>query len=329
VTRFAQLMHDVADQSQPLSSVLLRARLLAKELRSAELNEWVKLELNGYPNRDRLPDYRIIYPRFFGHFHGSFGAATKNVPLSTMYFPDDIRDLIAQHRMSDNVAAIEQLAASDTEVYNNPQPFYVVEAFREYGEQISNQSLNHVNAVFFKPVIVGILHTVRSRFLEFLIQLSEEFPDLEKDDSALAKVPAPEVTRATQNMILNGCTIIHDGNKSMGDIYNAGQAGAMGPGAHAHDITFQQLWNSASKDLDLSQLASELRALSPRLTEAATAPEHKIAIGNVEAAADAADAGDGPKALQYLKTAGQWTFDTATKIGIGLSIAAAKSYLGF
>ena len=329
MTRFTQLMQDVADQSNPLSSVLLRARLLAKELGSAEFNEWVKLELNGYPENDKLPDYRIIFPRFFGHFHGGFGAATKNVPLNTSGFPDEIRGLVEKHPMPDNVAAIEQLLETDTEIFNNPQPGFVVEAFRRYGDQISYQTLNHVNAIFTKPVVVGILHTTRTRFLEFLIQLSESFPSLENDESALTEVPSQTVTEVTRSVILNGCTIIHEGDKTMGDLYNAGQAGAMGPGAHAHDMNFHQLWNSASGDVDLSQLASELRALSPNLSAAATEPEHKIAIGNVEAAADAADAGDGPKALEYLKAAGNWTFDTAAKIGIGVAIAAAKLHLGF
>ena len=31
----------------------------------------------------------------------------------------------------------------------------------------------------------------------------------------------------------------------MGDIYSAGQAGAMGPGAQASNITFQQIWNQS------------------------------------------------------------------------------------
>jgi hypothetical protein len=34
-----------------------------------------------------------------------------------------------------------------------------------------------------------------------------------------------------------------------------------------------------------------------------------LAIGHVEAAAEAAESGDGPKAVEYLKSAGQWVFD--------------------
>jgi hypothetical protein len=116
----------------------------------------------------------------------------------------------------------------------------------------------------------------------------------------------------------------------MGGQFNvSGQAGAVGPNAHAHDMTFQQLWNKASGDVDLPALAYELRQLRQPLKEAATEPDHQVAIGQIEAAAQAAEAGDGPKALEYLKAAGKWTFDTASKIGIGVAVGAAKTHLGF
>jgi hypothetical protein len=116
----------------------------------------------------------------------------------------------------------------------------------------------------------------------------------------------------------------------MGDQYNvSGQTGAVGPQAHAHDISFQQIWSQASKQIDLPKLATELRQLQEFLRDAASEPDHRVAIGQVEAAAEAAEAGNGPKALEYLKAAGKWTFDTASKVGIGVAIAAAKTHLGF
>ena len=38
----------------------------------------------------------------------------------------------------------------------------------------------------------------------------------------------------------------------MGDTYEIkGQAGAVGPGSHAHDINFNQAWNDISKNVDI------------------------------------------------------------------------------
>ena len=116
----------------------------------------------------------------------------------------------------------------------------------------------------------------------------------------------------------------------MGDQYNtSGQTGAVGRNAKAQDISFQQIWAQATEQIELPKLAAELRQLQGALQDAASEPGHRVAIGQVEAAAEAAEAGDGPKALEYLKSAGKWTFDTASKVGIGVAIAAAKSSLGF
>ena len=46
--------------------------------------------------------------------------------------------------------------------------------------------------------------------------------------------------------------------QTMGDKYIAGQIGAQGPGAHAHDMTFNQLWSQSGQSIDLQALATEL-----------------------------------------------------------------------
>lgn len=53
-----------------------------------------------------------------------------------------------------------------------------------------------------------------------------------------------------------------------------------------------------------------------------------MAIGAVATAEAAAKTGNGPKALEYLKKAGNWAFDVATKIGTDIAAAALKSSMG-
>ena len=115
----------------------------------------------------------------------------------------------------------------------------------------------------------------------------------------------------------------------MGDNYSAGQAGAMGPGAQASNMTFQQIWNQVQGTVDLPQLARELAQLQISLRSQAQEPEHEIAIGAIAAAEVAAKQGNGAKTLEYLKKAGKWTFDIATKIGTDVAAGAIKSALGF
>jgi hypothetical protein len=115
----------------------------------------------------------------------------------------------------------------------------------------------------------------------------------------------------------------------MGDKYDiSGQAGAVGPRAHAHDLTFNQIWNQVQNKLDLTQLANELQKLHEVLEREATEPSQKLAAGAVAAARQSARQKDGPKALEYLKTAGTWALGVAEKIGVDVATEALKGALG-
>ena len=54
-------------------------------------------------------------------------------------------------------------------------------------------------------------------------------------------------------------------NVHMEKYHIEGQTGAVGPGAHAHDMTFNQIWNAAKDGIDLSALSKELAELRSKL----------------------------------------------------------------
>lgn len=105
-----------------------------------------------------------------------------------------------------------------------------------------------------------------------------------------------------------------------------GQQGAVGDNARAENFT--QVWAAAAGKIDLAALAAELTALRTALAGGASAPEHFNDLGKIAAAEQAARKGDGPGALEQLKSVGAWLWGAATKIGIGVAIAAAKTALG-
>jgi hypothetical protein len=113
-----------------------------------------------------------------------------------------------------------------------------------------------------------------------------------------------------------------------GDIYNIyGPAGAIGPGAHAQDMTFNQMWLEAGDKIDLPTLASELAELQSKLKEEVTEPEHDSSLAEIAQAEKSAKKGDGAKALEHLSKAGKWTLDRAEKIGVPVAIEALKMVL--
>jgi hypothetical protein len=113
------------------------------------------------------------------------------------------------------------------------------------------------------------------------------------------------------------------------DTYKAEQVGAMGPGARAHNMTFQQIWNQAqASGVDLQQLAGDLARLRIAMRAEATSAEHDVAVGQIAAAESAASKGNGATAMEHLRSAGQWAFEVATNIGTGVATAALKLALG-
>jgi hypothetical protein len=118
------------------------------------------------------------------------------------------------------------------------------------------------------------------------------------------------------------------GDAIVGDEYNIGQAGAVGPNAHAHDMTFNQIGGNIEKSMDLAKLADDLAKLRQAMKSEATEPEHDLAVSEIAKAEQAAKAKDSPKVAQSLKGAGKWALDVATKIGTSLATEAIKESMG-
>ena len=121
---------------------------------------------------------------------------------------------------------------------------------------------------------------------------------------------------------------INRGGIKMGDTYKVGQAGAVGPNAHAHDMTFTQIGNDIERAVNLSQLADELSKLRQAMKAEATEAEQDIAVSDIARAEQAAKGKDSSKVAEYLQSAGKWTLEIASKIGVPIAVEALKQATG-
>jgi len=144
------------------------------------------------------------------------------------------------------------------------------------------------------------------------------FSEITSTISDLPRLPTQEihVHRPRELVTIEGYTMNGDTN------INQGQTAIVGRDGHAHDMTFQQVWNQRS--IDLPPLAEELKRLRAAMKEADGKDDQDEAIGAVAAAEKAAIKGDGPTTLQHLKTAGKWALGIAEKIGVTVATEAIK-----
>ncbi len=115
-----------------------------------------------------------------------------------------------------------------------------------------------------------------------------------------------------------------EGDLHVGDRYTADQAGAMGPQAHAHQVSLTQVKENQIENMELKVLATELGLLRREMRHMAESPEHDVATGAIAAAEQAANAGDKKGVMRHLKNAGTWALDVATKIGVNVASEVIK-----
>lgn len=124
---------------------------------------------------------------------------------------------------------------------------------------------------------------------------------------------------------------VYIGEIKVGDNYQAGQAGAMGPQAHAENMSFNQRSQQAQDSIDLPTLANELAKLRAAIKSDASAPDAAatdVAAGTLAQAEQAAKGGDRQKVFEQLKQVGKWVLDVGTKIGAEVAVKAIESAIG-
>lgn len=136
------------------------------------------------------------------------------------------------------------------------------------------------------------------------------------------------VHERTDELLPGTKLILRNGVVTMGDQYNVGQAGAVGKGAKAENMTFNQIQMNRQDEVDITELSTELSRLREAMLRNAKIPEHFVEIGTVAEAEAAAKKGNKSKALEALAKVGKWSLDTATTIGTSVAAEAIKISLG-
>jgi hypothetical protein len=114
----------------------------------------------------------------------------------------------------------------------------------------------------------------------------------------------------------------------MTDYKNYGQTGAFGQNAHSDNNNFVQ--SAPTEPVDLAELARQLSRVRSQMKKIANPEdaEQDAEIGALSQAESAAKSGNQAKALEFLKSAGEWTLDVAKSVAAGLVKDAVEGKLG-
>ena len=184
-----EIRTDLVNESAGLSNTLRKAKILASAIGLPEFREWVEFELNGYPDRDKVPSYRRFRPTNLGTFAGPFQSGVNNVVLPTYQLPSELKELAENLIFFDGVGALEA-QASDSHQWKWPQEMVMLaqNTIKMSGDMVLVDAHQPIPA----HVISGVLDQVKNRLLDFVLGLQESNVTPEDLDNRTIE---PEVVR--------------------------------------------------------------------------------------------------------------------------------------
>lgn len=254
-----QIQGDIINPQIRLETILLKAKVLAHYIDNDELKKWVINELNGYPDQESLPGYRIISATLLGtFFNGVYTHPNRVIPINSI--PSELREMASKVYVTQNIVGIEEMTR--VKELRHPLPGDWISLYNYFNaKSLSFGSYQLIEA--YHPIISSsmaeILGAIRSRLLDFVLEISNLPWDMVHEPP-----PDEQITKLFKVTINNSGELNMTGfQQKDGDSYNVGQAGAVGRYARSDGNTFIQ----SEQKQTLAKAAEEIQKLLMQLEQ--------------------------------------------------------------
>ncbi|WP_414517308.1 hypothetical protein [Nostoc sp. PCC 9305] len=179
------IQEDILRPEVGLNTILLKAKVLAHQLKNHRLKRWVNYELDGYPHLEKVPEYRIIYTPLLGYIFNGYNGY-KNIPIPLNKTPDWFQETANKIHFCPGIKTVEEYAISQNSITFawNAEQIAVWNYYNPSGS--SGHQCYEVKRPVSYSVFAQILLTVRSRLQDFVLELSDLPWKMPKDSSLLS-----------------------------------------------------------------------------------------------------------------------------------------------
>jgi len=204
------LRDELVDDKIPLSSILRKAKVLASILGNQELLKFVDSEINGYADKDELPDYRRVGVMSYASYVGPFGALLSDIQIPTNSFPEPLRVFASQHEFAESILALESHAkrSPETGLMKAPWP---AEALKFLNTTGTNYVCIEAYKMFSVAALLQIFERVRTALLNIVLELLKTSPQGSISEEELGKISPEKVVSVVTNNIYGSHTIVASG----------------------------------------------------------------------------------------------------------------------
>lgn len=208
------IISDLTGCAEGITNALLKTKVLLFSLEAKDPVTWVNYELNGYPDTQFLPDYRILQARILINANNSIRSYKRlEVPLD--HLEGEALKRAKQCRIDLSISQIEQLLkdahASDNSSFQQSIP---IEYARYYARRVDESY--EITRIYKDIAIHGltsIVTQVRARLLDFLLELRSQTNNIQ-GDSMLEKAKMVDAAAIFSNAVFGHNTTINFGHNS-------------------------------------------------------------------------------------------------------------------
>jgi hypothetical protein len=204
-----ELIDDVSNGKTDLTQILIKAKVLAHKLKFQELGDWTEHELNGYPDEEKLPDYRIVPCRVLGTVRG-YSERQFDVELPMVGITQEMRDVLTTFKVGQSISTMDNEALKGGHGLYMPIP---PQAIHMIGKGFVNGAVESAKRVIDGTQLIQLRTAVRTKLLNFLLKLddsTEGSEDIKPSNQILKEMFA--------NSIFGNNTVIQIGDKNIQNV---------------------------------------------------------------------------------------------------------------
>lgn len=204
-----EIIDVLSSEDVNLTAALLKTKVLVHKLGEKSLLQWINGELQGYEFRDNVPSYRVVKMIIRATISNGYYRMSDQV-MPIMHLEEDIRNLIEITKIDQSISVIEVYAKN-----NNVRRTVPPELYGDIEQALGNNySIESACACFPAGSMTQILTEVKSRLLEFLLELSENFPEELDSKQMKSKSKEVKVSEIFKNAVFgdNATIIVGDAN---------------------------------------------------------------------------------------------------------------------
>lgn len=162
---------DLTNENAALSNTLRKAKILASKLRLPEIKDWLKYELEGYPDRYKLPEYRIFKAINFGTFSGPYQSMVRNITLPVYNLPDSLKDFVNKLRITEGIGELESMLNNESKTIRRKWTQEQILIARDKVEMENGMALVDAYQPISESLIAGIVDNIKNKLLDFILDL--------------------------------------------------------------------------------------------------------------------------------------------------------------